>query len=92
MLELVGDGGYALGARAGQIRDGLRDVEQPTETDMLALQLDDRALFLQSVEGLPPGDAHGRRRCGSTRQGRTAPIVVRVGRAERASTPLDFAW
>lgn len=46
MLELIGDGGYALGARAGQIRDGLREVEQPTETDMLALQLDDRALFL----------------------------------------------
>ncbi len=47
MLELIGDGGYALGARAGQIRDGLREVKRPTETDMLALQLDDRALFLE---------------------------------------------
>jgi len=45
-LEVVGDGGYALGARARQIRGGLRALEWPDETDMLALQLDDRALFL----------------------------------------------
>jgi penicillin amidase len=45
-LDLLGDGGYALGARAGQIRNGLRSLEAPAESDMLALQLDDRALFL----------------------------------------------
>ncbi|MBE0567132.1 MAG: penicillin acylase family protein, partial [Krumholzibacteria bacterium] len=45
-LELLGDGGYALGARARQIRDGLRDLDRPDERDMLALQLDDRALFM----------------------------------------------
>lgn len=46
-LELVGDGGYALGARAGQIRDHLQGLQQPTVADMLAVQLDDRALFLE---------------------------------------------
>ena len=45
-LALVGDGGYALGARARQIRDGLAAVARASEADMLRLQLDDRALFL----------------------------------------------
>lgn len=45
-LRVIGDGGYDLGARAGQIRDGLfaRDTFEPE--DMLAIQFDDRALFL----------------------------------------------
>ncbi len=46
-LNLLGDGGYALGARAGQIRDGLQSAQRFDEADFLALQLDDRALFLQ---------------------------------------------
>lgn len=45
-LARLGDGGYDLGARARQIRDGLRALERPRERDMLAIQLDDRALFL----------------------------------------------
>jgi penicillin amidase len=52
MLELIGDGGYDLGARARQIRDDLRALEGATETDMLAVQLDDRALFLERWRGL----------------------------------------
>lgn len=46
MLAIIGDGGYALGARAKQIRDRLfaRDSFEPL--DMLAVQLDDEALFL----------------------------------------------
>lgn len=47
MYTVIGDGGYDLGARAGQIRDGLLAMESADETDMLALQLDDRALFLE---------------------------------------------
>ncbi len=43
----LGDGGYDIGARAGQIRDGLLALERPSEADLLALQLDDRALFLE---------------------------------------------
>ncbi|GAB2492340.1 penicillin acylase family protein [Arenimonas alkanexedens] len=45
-LDLVGDGGYANGARAKQIRDVLQSKPTLSESDLLALQLDDRALFL----------------------------------------------
>ena len=47
MFDIVGDGGYDSGARARQIRDHLLDLETPDETDMLSVQLDDRALFLE---------------------------------------------
>lgn len=47
MLSAVGDGGYALGARALQIRDALRSRDRFDEADLLAIQLDDRALFLE---------------------------------------------
>ena len=46
-LDKLGDGGYVSGARAGQIRDQLLASEQLTAADMLAIQLDDRALFLE---------------------------------------------
>jgi len=43
----VGAGGYDIGARARQIRDDLLSLSHPaTEADMLAIQLDARALFL----------------------------------------------
>ena len=45
-LAVVGDGGYDLGARARQIRDGLFAKDSFEPTDMLAIQMDDRALFL----------------------------------------------
>lgn len=51
-LELVGEGGYALGARARQIRDGLQDMEVFNEATSLALQLDDRAIFLERWRAL----------------------------------------
>jgi penicillin amidase len=47
MLDRVGDGGYVNGARARQIRDALLSLEQATPKDMLRIQLDDRALFLE---------------------------------------------
>ena len=46
-VERVGDGGYALGARAKQIRDALFASDRFDERALLAIQLDDRALFLQ---------------------------------------------
>ena len=52
MLEIVGHGGYDLGARARQIRDDLLALEQPDEKDMLAVQRDDRALFLERWRSL----------------------------------------
>ncbi len=47
VLQLAGDGGSALGARAKQIRDDLFAKAQVNERDLLAVQLDDRALFMQ---------------------------------------------
>ncbi|HEX9508669.1 MAG TPA: penicillin acylase family protein, partial [Myxococcales bacterium] len=46
MLDRVGDGGYANGHRARQIRDALLTLEQATAQQMMQIQLDDRALFL----------------------------------------------
>jgi penicillin amidase len=46
-LDLVGNGGYALGARGKQIRDGLFAKQRFTERDLLAIQVDSRALFLK---------------------------------------------
>ncbi len=46
-LHTIGDSGYALGARAKQIRDDLFAKDQFTEKDLLAIQLDDRTLFLE---------------------------------------------
>jgi len=51
-LHLIGDGGYAFGARAKQIRDGLFAKESFEPQDMLAIQIDDRALFLASWQTL----------------------------------------
>jgi penicillin amidase len=51
-LERIGDGGYALGARARQIRDDLMARERFDERDLLGIQLDDRALFLARWQAL----------------------------------------
>jgi penicillin amidase len=51
-LVRIGDGGYAIGARAKQIRDSLAPLVAATEEDMLRIQLDDRALFLKPWRAL----------------------------------------
>lgn len=52
----LGDSGYDDGARAGQIRDGLRALvasgRKAAPADLLAIQLDERALFLQRWQKL----------------------------------------
>ena len=45
-LAVLGDGGYAFGARARQIRDDLMAADRFTPEDLLAIQLDDRAIWL----------------------------------------------
>jgi len=46
-LQKVGDGGYALGARAHQIQQDLMQLQKPVdEPQLLSIQLDDKALFL----------------------------------------------
>lgn len=47
-LAVIGDANYAHGARARQIRDALRALDAPVdERDLLAIALDDRALFYE---------------------------------------------
>ncbi|WDE00355.1 penicillin acylase family protein [Thalassomonas actiniarum] len=46
MLDKIGNGGYALGARASQIRDNLREKSRFNEQDLLDIALDHRAKFL----------------------------------------------
>jgi penicillin amidase len=46
-LKRIGDSGYANGARAKQIRDDLFSKNHFAEQDLLAVQIDDRTLFLQ---------------------------------------------
>ncbi|MBS0487286.1 MAG: penicillin acylase family protein [Proteobacteria bacterium] len=48
----LGDGGYDFGARARQIRDDLKAKTQFTPDDMLAIQLDDRALLMRNWHDL----------------------------------------
>jgi len=47
MLQKIGNGGYALGARSRQIRDELLALKTFDEKTLLAIGLDDRALFLK---------------------------------------------
>jgi penicillin amidase len=51
-LAKIGFGGYDLGARQRQIRDDLLAIHQATEADMLRVQLDDRAVFLERWQKL----------------------------------------
>jgi penicillin G amidase len=46
-LEAIGDGGYVLGVRGWMIRDRLSVGDIFDETDLLAIQFDDRSLFLE---------------------------------------------
>ena len=52
MLARLGDAGYAIGARARQIRDDLFALQAARPEDLLGIQLDDRALFLERWRGL----------------------------------------
>lgn len=47
MLQALGDGNWEVGSRARIIRDRLLASDQVTAADMLALQLDTRATFLE---------------------------------------------
>ena len=51
-LTLLGDGGYAAPPRAAQIRDDLAGLEKAGPRDLLAIQLDDRAFFLERWQKL----------------------------------------
>jgi penicillin amidase len=84
LLAKVGNGGYDLGARARQIRDDLMKLERATPADLLAVQLDDRALFLERwrdllLKTLSPAAVKGHTRRGELRR------LVETGWTGRAS-------
>jgi penicillin G amidase len=72
-LKRVGVGGYDLGARQRQIRDDLLAIDKASESDMLRVQLDDRALLLARWQKLvlatltPDATAQGPRRAEARR-------------------------
>lgn len=51
-LAKLGNGSYDLGARAKQIRDDLLALDKASEQNMLDIQLDDRAVFLERWQKL----------------------------------------
>lgn len=52
MLATIGEGGYADGIRARLIRDRLMTIAKATPIDMLAIQLEDKALYLERWRAL----------------------------------------
>jgi penicillin amidase len=46
MLALIGDGGYAHGARSQEIRDNLAGLSKAVPVDFLQIHLDDRARYV----------------------------------------------
>ncbi|MET0892148.1 MAG: penicillin acylase family protein [Pseudoxanthomonas sp.] len=100
-LAVAGDGGYALGARARQIRDGLFARQSFSERDLLAIQLDDRALFLRrwwkllQDEGSKPGNTALAALATASRQwqGRAAAdsVSYRIVRAWRLAVHTRIA-
>jgi penicillin G amidase len=100
-LKLAGDGGYALGARAKQIRDDLFAKNRFNERDLLAIQLDDRALFLERWWQLLQSQSKKRdqpalaalAKAGSSWQGRATPdsVSYRIVRAWRLAVHTRVA-
>ena len=102
-LKIIGDGGYDLGARAAQIRDTLRAHERLAVDDLLKIQLDDRALFLERWKDLlalelnraPPSALHDAMKqilAGWNDHASTDAVayrLVRAWRGEVVDTVLD---
>ena len=89
LLDKLGDGGYDLGARARQIRDDLLATDKASEADMLRIQLDDRAVFLERwrkllLDTLTPEAVD------AIRAAANCASSSRTGAATRRSTRSDF--
>ncbi len=103
MLAKLGDGGYDFGARAQQIRDDLLATEKASEADMLRIQLDDRAVFLErwrellletlgdeavAADAAPRRAARAGRRLGRTCGGRLGRLSRRARFPPAAHRPV----
>ncbi len=72
LLARIGDGGYVLGARARQIRDGLRARNRFDEQALLDIQLDDRSLLMERWWTLLQAEA---------RRGQAQPALEQIAAA-----------
>lgn len=98
-LELLGNGGHDLGARAQQIRDDLRARNSFTAGNMLDVQLDNRAVLLtrwqrllqDTLAGTHDPELEQLRQLTATWMGRAAPESVdyRLVRAFRDKVKED---
>jgi len=80
-LAALGDSGYDRPSRAAQIRDALTALHAPaTPGDLLAIQLDDRALFLARWQKLLLARAHARSHREKKIPGRTSRTRRKMGR------------
>ena len=84
-LDRIGFGHYALGARAHQIRDALFTLDRVDETDLLAVQLDDRAVFLERWRALLLRHLDGLEGQDARRRALIPHVTDWDGRAEPAS-------
>ena len=91
-LAKVGVGGYDLGARQGQIRDLLLGTEKAGESDMLRIQLDDRALLLARWQELLLGVLTPEAVAKDARRAEARRLVEALGRRERPSTRWATGW
>ncbi len=90
-LALIGDGSPDRGARARQIRDGLATLERATERDMLAIQLDDRALFLERWRRLMLDTLDGEALAGrADREGLRRAVAADAERASVSSLGYPY--
>lgn len=99
-LATLGEGGYADGVRARLIRDRLKTLERAAAIDMLVIQLEDKALFLDRWRTLVlstlAGDATGpraefKRLVETTWTGRASPdsVAYRLVRQFRTTLVRD---
>ncbi|HZH43279.1 MAG TPA: penicillin acylase family protein [Lysobacter sp.] len=91
-LALAGDGGYALGARAWRIRERLQAQARFTERDLLAIQLDDRALLLERWWRLLQDEAARTRTPGLRELAAAAKDWPGHARVDSASYRIVRAW
>ncbi|HZI83251.1 MAG TPA: penicillin acylase family protein [Casimicrobiaceae bacterium] len=84
-LQMMGDGGYDPGARARQIEDDLKGIGKASVLDMLAVQLDDRAIFLSPWRYLLLGILSGADNSDARRELRRVVSEQSTGRASTDS-------
>ena len=90
LLERIGDGGFVLGARARQIRDDLTALARAGERDMLDVQLDDRALFLERWRALLLETLSSEAVAGDARRGELRRLVEETWTGRASIDSVSF--